>query len=95
MFRTLRHRMVPETNWTVCLNTYISYNGAARGSDSAGCSLNIDMTKTDAVVFCFQVLCRNFSRRAAKLQYPSPEGHLGRDSTQYSFNTREKPYGLN
>jgi len=68
MFGTLRHHMVPKPNRTVCLNKYISYNGAARGSDCAGCSLNINMTKTDAVVFCFQVLCRNFSRRAAKLQ---------------------------
>jgi len=50
MFGTLRHHMVPEPNRTVCLNKYISYNGAARGSDCAECSLNIDMTKTDAVV---------------------------------------------
>lgn len=62
MFGTLRHHMVPEQNRTVCLNKYISYSG------TAGCSLNIDMTKTDAVVFCFQVLCRNFRRKAAKFQ---------------------------
>lgn len=62
MFGTLRQHLVPEPNRIVCLDKRISYSGAA------GCSLNIDMTKTDAVVFCFQVLCRNFSRNAAKLQ---------------------------
>lgn len=68
MFGTLLYHMVPEPNRTACLKKYISHYGAARGSDCAGCSLNIDMTKTDAAVFCFQILCHNFSRRAAKLQ---------------------------
>jgi len=68
MFGTLRHNMVPESNRIACLKKYISHNGAARGSDCAGSNLNIDMTKTDAAMFCFQVLCHNFSRRAAELQ---------------------------